>query len=80
MIEKTVKLDTDHQDNQYRSWYRCSNCGVIFQFDMQKGKPAAEMSGLCPTCGVKSGAPKIGIFPIVKYNPKQDEFQRHYFK
>lgn len=80
MREKRIKKEDQVPEGQYRAWYRCANCGVIFQFDMQLGKPASEMSGSCPTCGVKSGAPKIGVFPIVKFNPEQDAFQRHYFR
>ena len=80
MQEKTIKLETEVDEKSYRAWYRCANCGCIFQFDMQKGKLASGMNGNCPLCGVKSGTAKVGIFPIVKYNPEQDAFQRHYFK
>ena len=80
MNENRVKLGEVIEDGKYRAWYRCSNCGVIFQYDMQKGKISAEMNGHCPWCGVKSGTPKVGVFPLVKYNPEQDQFQRHYFR
>ena len=80
MRENVIKADGVPTERTYRAWYRCSNCGVIFQFDLQKGKPSSEMNGICPWCGVKSGTPKIGAFPLVKFNPAQDEIrQRNYF-
>ena len=35
MQEKQVKLDGISASNTYRAWFRCSNCGTIFQYDMQ---------------------------------------------
>jgi len=80
MQEKQVKLDGIPSSSVYRAWYRCTNCGTIFQYDMQVGKPAAEMVGSCPHCRVTSGKPKVGVFPIVKFNPEHDMPERHYFR
>ena len=80
MRDYVVKLESELAENVYRAWYRCVNCGVIFQYDMQLGKPASEMTGQCPHCKVQSGKPKIGLFPIVKYNPEHDLPERHYFR
>jgi DNA-directed RNA polymerase subunit RPC12/RpoP len=80
MQEKQIKLETEVPREHYRAWYRCSNCGVVFQFDMRKADPIANMKGVCPHCGVKSGTAGVGVFPIIKYNPKHDEIQRHYFR
>lgn len=80
MQEKQRKLEGLPTKGTYRAWYRCTNCGTIFQYDMQTGKIAAEMAGNCPYCSVKSGTPKVGVFPIVKFNPTYDENPRHYFR
>jgi DNA-directed RNA polymerase subunit RPC12/RpoP len=80
MREKRVKLESECNENMYRAWYRCNNCGTIFQFDLQKGTNASAMKGSCPECGIKSGTANCGVFPIIKYNPEQDEIQRHYFR
>ena len=80
MQEKVIKLETECNANMYRAWYRCNNCGCIFQFDLNKGTKAADMKGECPTCGIKSGTAHGGVFPLIKYNPEQDAVQRHYFK
>ncbi len=80
MIEKKVKLDAPIQDACYRAWFRCTNCGVIFQHDINKGLEVSSMTGVCPECGVKS-SPRTGVFTIVKFNPTYDEIpQRHYFR
>lgn len=80
MRERIVKLETECEKNKYRAWYRCSNCGTIFQYDMQRGTTATNMRGECTVCGCKSGSPNVAIFQMVKYNPQQDAVQRHYFK
>jgi len=81
MQENKITLKNELADGQYRAWFRCSNCGTLFQHDMRKGTPSSEMAGSCPICGVRSGAPKIGRFELVKFNPEQDLIQqRHYFK
>jgi DNA-directed RNA polymerase subunit RPC12/RpoP len=80
MCEMEVVLQGDIPEGSYRAWYRCNNCGAIFQHDIQKGQLAAKMDGVCPTCGCKSGTAGIGVFPIVKYNPEHDKQQRYYFK
>lgn len=81
MKESVIKLDTTIPEGQYRAWYRCSNCGVIFQHDLNKGLQCTTMAGICPLCGVKSGTAGTGVFPIIKFNPEQDQIpQRHYFK
>ena len=80
MRDYVVKLESELAENVYRAWYRCVNCGVIFQYDMQKGVDAKNMKGECPICGIKSGRPGVGSFQIVKYNPKHDAMHRHYFK
>ena len=80
MIEKTIKKEGLSQDNTYRAWYRCTNCGVIFQHDLPKGTPSTQMNGECPCCGVVSGTPKTNPFPLIKFNPAQDKIpQRNYF-
>jgi len=80
VIEKSIKKEGLCQTGSYRAWYRCTNCGVIFQHDLKKGTPSAQMNGHCPWCGVKSGTPKIGSFPLVKFNPAQDLIaKRNYF-
>lgn len=80
MNENRIKLDAQIQEGHYRAWYRCINCGVIFQSDLPKGTPAGQMKGTCPMCGVKSGTTNVGVFPIIKYNPEQDKIpQRNYF-
>ena len=79
---KEVKIDLvgDLPVGVYRAAYRCSNCGLIFEYDMKKGIAASKMDGVCPMCGCKSGTAGIGVFPIVKYNPEHDKQQRYYFK
>ncbi len=80
MKENRVKLEDECVAGQYRAWYRCTNCGTVFQFDMQTGHPVGQMKGQCPFCFVKSGTPNVGVFPIIKYNPEYDQVQRHYYK
>ena len=79
MKENRVKLEDPCDDKMYRAWYRCSNCGTIFQYDMPLGKLASQMDGICPVCAIKSGTPNAGTFPIIKYNPEHDQV-RHYYK
>ncbi len=80
MKESRVKLESECAVDQYRAWYRCTNCGTIFQFDMPIGESVGQMRGQCPLCFVKSGPANVGTFPIIKYNPEYDQIQRHYFK
>ena len=80
MIDKRVTLPSEIKTNEYRSWFRCTNCGVIFQYDLAKGTLVSSMKGSCPNCGVKSGTPQSGVFKVVKYKPKYDDIQRHYYK
>lgn len=80
MKEEIYKIIAPCDEDKYRAWYRCSNCGTIFQYDMQKGLKATDMKGICVTCGIKSGTPGVGSFPIVKFNPEYDGMQRHYYK
>lgn len=80
MFENKIKKDEPVQDGNYRAWYRCTNCGVIFQYDLRKGTLSSEMKGECPWCATRSGTPKAGTFPLMKYNPQQDQIQqRNYF-
>ena len=81
MREMKVVLNGDIPENYYRAWYRCINCGTVFQHDMKKGRPATEMDGKCPTCNFKSKTGSVGggVFPIIKYNPDYDKRPRHYF-
>jgi len=80
MQDKVITSSTHVENGYYRSWYRCSNCGTIFQYDMREGCLCSTMSGICPACGIKSGTAGVGVFPVIKFNPKYDEIQRHYFK
>lgn len=80
MQDRRVELKIQRDKNMYRAWYRCTNCGTIFQFDLQKGTKATDMKGECPECGVKSGSANIGVFPIIKFNPEQDTIQTHHFR
>jgi len=80
MKEFTIELEADLAEGQYRVWYRCTNCGTVFQHDMRKGQPAIKMDGECPMCGCKSGTVGVGAFDIIKYNHKiYDKRPRHYF-
>lgn len=81
MQEKFIKMNSIiTTDGYYKSWFRCTNCGTIFQHELRIGSLCSTMAGICPTCGVKSGVPGTGVFPVIKFNPKYDEIQRHYFK
>ena len=80
MKELIVEKKEDVRTGDYRAWYRCANCGVVFQADLKKGEAVAQMKDICPVCGVRSGTAGVGVFPIVKYNPAYDQFQRHYYK
>lgn len=80
MQEKIIKSEETLDQNNYRAWYRCTNCGTAFQYDMHKGRPAANMRGRCPHCGAGSGDSGIGTFPIIKFNPELDENKRYYYK
>ena len=82
MREIKVVLQGDIPEGYYRAWYRCTNCGTVFQYDMVKGRSATEMNGKCPTCEFESkpGVAGGAIFPIIKYNPEHDKQQRYYFK
>ena len=82
MRNMTVELEGDVREGYYRAWYRCTNCGVVFQYDMVKGRSAIEMNGKCPTCQFESKPGTAGgaIFPIIKYNHEEyDKQQRYYF-
>jgi len=72
MTNKRITLKTDVPNNSYRLSYRCVNCGIIFEFDMQVGKPTSFMRGECPHCKAKSGATGIGIFKPILFNPDED--------
>jgi len=81
MSEKTtILLRTKLANTEYRLAYRCTNCGTIFQFDIRKGVPTTAMKGICPTCGIKSGTPNIGVFDVIKENQHLDQVERHYFR
>jgi len=80
MQEKVITNSSIVADGYYRCWFRCSNCGAIFQHDMKNGSLNTTMSSICPNCNVKSGAAGVGTFSVIKFNPKYDEMQRHYFK
>lgn len=84
MKEAVVELKDNVKEDQYRAWYRCLNCGLVFQYDMKRGCPVSEMDGECPMCGCRSGSMRsgatVGIFPIVKYNPEYDKQPRYYFR
>lgn len=75
-----VFIKGDVNKNEYRLKYRCSNCGIIFEFDIRKGQSASTMNGTCPNCSVKSGSPGIGFFSVIKLNDILDQNPRHYFK
>lgn len=79
MQEKLVKLEGEVHHGNYRAWFRCTNCGVIFQFDMMKGTPAKDMKGICPHCAVRSGSAGVGVFTLVKFNPNADEIIKRYY-
>jgi len=78
MIEKKIKSTEEVPSNHYRLWFRCTNCGVVFQYDLHKGIPAVQMTGSCPQCGAKSGKPTFGVFTPLKYNPKYDKIPTYY--
>jgi DNA-directed RNA polymerase subunit RPC12/RpoP len=80
MKEFVIELEVELTKGQYRVWYRCTNCGIVFQHDMRKGQPTTKMDGECPMCGCKSGTAGIGAFDVVKYNHEiYDKRPRHYF-
>ncbi len=80
MKEAVKELKADVAQENYRAWYRCTNCGLVFEHDMKRGVPATNMDGECPMCGTKSGTAGIGVFTIVKYNhDTYDTRPRHYF-
>jgi len=78
MENKRIKLDTERPSNTYRMDFRCINCGVIFEYDMQNGTPATAMRGTCPNCKVKSGTPNIGVFKPILLNPVYDEVKQYF--
>ena len=78
--DKVINAVGDVNGNHYRLNFRCSNCGTIFEFDLQKGNSVNTMKGICPYCGVRSGTAGVGTFEVIKLNGKFDEVQRHYFK
>jgi rubrerythrin len=78
--EKIITNNLDvPMEGQYRAFFRCTNCGTVFEHDMRKGTLAKEMGGNCPYCGVRSGSPGVGVFPTVKYNPMYDEINKRYY-
>lgn len=82
MQQKIIKLPSEliYSETHYMAWFRCPNCGVVFQHTMEKGCPGTQMKGACPYCGVKAGTAGVGAFQIVKFNPDFDEKQRFYYK
>jgi DNA-directed RNA polymerase subunit RPC12/RpoP len=67
-FKKKGIVSMDKQPNQYSIFFRCPNCGRIFEKHIQKGVPAAGRGGECPNCGVKDGQVGIGRFDVVKEN------------
>ena len=80
MENKKVSLTDSVGNNYYRLNYRCSNCGIIFEYDMKNGIPVTSMNGICPNCKIKSGTVNVGVFPVIKLNPKYDEGNHNYFR
>ncbi len=78
MENRKITLKISRPQNTYRMCFRCVNCGVIFEHDMQNGIPATSMNGVCPNCKVKSGAPNIGVFKPILLNPSYDEGKQYF--
>ena len=59
--------------HQYKMQFRCPNCGDVFSKLLQKGVEALGRGGVCPTCGVKDGQPKIGQLNTIRKHSEMDE-------
>jgi DNA-directed RNA polymerase subunit RPC12/RpoP len=58
-------------NNTYTISYRCTNCGAIYEKEVQKGLTAEGRGGECPTCGIHDGEeyPEgMYLFIVIKEN------------
>lgn len=58
----------DKNSSNYSIFFKCPNCGHIFEKVIQKGVPAAGRGGECPKCGVRDGQVGVGRFEVVREN------------
>lgn len=57
-----------NNSTQYSIFFKCPNCGNIFEKLIQKGVPASGRAGECPKCGVKDGQVGVGRFEVMREN------------
>lgn len=53
-------------NHTYKMKFRCTNCGLIFEREVQKGLPALGKGGECPHCGLVDGKPGVGHFTVIQ--------------